>query len=110
MLKALRILALVVIAPTLAMLWVNGVREGVETLYYLLPDTILCLVLLLAAIRGGRELLIAAYALAAGVFMTATLGELWTEGLAATPPGAAIGFFTCMIVIVLLLRAPSSQG
>jgi hypothetical protein len=106
---ALRILAVVIIASTLVMLWVNGARDGAGTLYFLWPDIVLCLALLIAAVRGGRDLLLAAYALAGGVFMTATLGGMWTEGLGATPPGAAIGFFACLIAIALLLRRTSSQ-
>lgn len=102
----LRILALIIVLPTLAMLWVNGARDGVGTLYFLWPDIVVCLVLLIAAARGGRDMLLVAYALAAGVFMTATLGALWTQGLAATPPGAALGAVVCAVVLgSLLLRA-----
>jgi hypothetical protein len=104
MLRLPRILAIVIIMPTLAMLWINGRRDGFETLYYLLPDVVVCLALLAAAIHGGRNVLLAAYALAAGVFMTATLGDYWIEGLAGTPPGAAIGAIACFAIIGLLLR------
>lgn len=104
MILFVRILAVVIIIPTLAMLWVNGRRDGFETLYFLLPDIFVSLALLAAAIHGGRNALLAAYALAAGVFMTATFGDFWTEGLAGTPPGAAIGFAACLFVIGLLLR------
>jgi len=104
MLRIARILALVIIPPTLFALWVNGQPDGVGTLYFLWPDIIVCLALLAAAIHGGRTVLLAAYALAAGVFMTATLGDYWTEGLAGTPPGAAIGMALCGAMAALLLR------
>jgi hypothetical protein len=104
MLRIARVLAVIVVIPTLAMLWINGQRDGFETLYFLLPDVIVCLALLAAAIHGGRNVLLAAYALAAGVFMTATFGDYWTEGLAGTPPGAAIGVVACVVMIGVLLR------
>lgn len=104
MLTIARVLALVIIPPTLIALWVNGRRDGVETLYYLWPDIAVCIALLAAATHGGRNVLLAAYALAAGVFMTATLGDYWTEGPAGTPPGAAIGLVACAAMIALLLR------
>jgi hypothetical protein len=104
MLNTARVLAIIIVIPTLAMLWVNGQREGFETLYFLLPDIIACAALVAAAMHGGRNVLLAAYALAAGVFMTATFGDYWTEGLAGTPPGAAIGVVACVLMIAVLLR------
>lgn len=104
MIRWLRILAVLIVIPTLYFLYYNAEREGVETLYFLLPDIFVSIALVAAAIHGGRNVLLAAYALAAGVFMTATLGDFWTEGLAGAPPGAAIGFVVCLVVIGLLLR------
>jgi hypothetical protein len=92
------------VPPTIAALIFNGQRDGYENLYYLLPDGLLCLGLVAAAIHGGRQSLLVAYAVALGVFMTATFGDLWTEGLAGTPPGAAIGVVLCVVVIALLMR------
>jgi hypothetical protein len=104
LLNTARVLAIIIVIPTLAMLWVNGQREGFETLYFLLPDIIACAALVAAAVHGRRNVLLAAYPLAAGVFMTATFGDYWTKGLAGMPPGAAIGVIACAVMIGLLLR------
>lgn len=100
----LRALAVIIVLPTLAMLWINGERDGVETLYFLLPDIFVSLALLAAAIHGGRKVLLAAYALAAGVFMTATFGDLLDRGAGGHAAGAAIGLVACLSVTALLLR------
>ena len=102
MLLLARRFTLVIIAPTLVLLWLNGQREGFGGLYYLLPDLVACAVLLFAAWSGQRHLVLMAYALAAGVFMTATLGVYWTEGLAHVPPGAALGLLACAVWIALI--------
>lgn len=108
MIRGLRILAILIVIPTLYFLWFNAERDGVETLYFMLPDIVVCLGLIVAAARGGRQTLLVAYALACGVFMTATLGDYWTEGLAGVPPGAAIGVVVTTIAIALLMRKPTS--
>jgi hypothetical protein len=51
-----------------------------------------------------RNSLLCSIARAAGVFMTAMLGDLQTGGLVNTPPGAAIGLAACAAVIVPPLR------
>jgi hypothetical protein len=105
-LRWIRILAVAIVPPTIAALVFNGQRDGYENLYYLLPDALLCIALIAAAIHGSRQSLLVAYSVALGVFMTATFGDLWTEGLAGTPPGAAFGVVLCLAVIVLLMRQP----
>lgn len=104
MIRFARILALIIIPPTLIALWINGRLDGVETLYFLLPDIVVCAALLAGVIHGGRAVLLAAHSLAAGVFLTATLGDYWTEGLVGVPPGAAIGTVACAVMIGFLLR------
>lgn len=104
MIRALRILAALMVPPTLYFLYYNAHRDGVETLFFLLPDLVVCAALLAAAVHGGRQALLVAYALAAGVFVTAMLGPLWTEGLAATPSGASLGVVICAAAIVVLVR------
>lgn len=109
MLTFARLFVFAIIAPTLALLWFNAQREGWTNLYYLLPDLVVCAGLMLAAVHGGSSLLLVAYAAAGGVFMTATLGGYWTEGLAGTPPGAAIGAAACGIMIAIILTHQRRQ-
>ena len=104
MIACIRIAAVLIAVVTVIFLYVNAQTRGWGSLYFLWPDVVVSVGLVAAAVHGGRVSLIAAFAAAAGVFITATLGPLWTEGLAATPPGASLGVVVCAAAIVALMR------
>lgn len=99
----LRILAVIVAVVTLLILIPNTMADGLRT-WFFAPDILISVGLLAAAYTGGRGALLAAFGAAGGVYLVASLGQAWTEGAAAAPPGATIGAIACALAIGLLLR------